>query len=155
MFQSHWQSSPGTNTTVWSTGFSFMVKARVDGRAHGVKTCASPNKYYSVAYFECFTKLPKHMCQCWIESKCFSVAYFKHVTEFDMLLRWASAKGGAHTRCVNAWISDASIKRPWDPPSAEAKYYSVSNAVMHFRYAMEKYLISIRDSHIWWCSAWL
>ena len=41
-----------------------------------------------------------------IEIEYYSVAYFEWITEFDALLHWASAEGGAHTQCVNAWTSD-------------------------------------------------
>ena len=44
-----------------------------------------------------------------IEIEYYSVAYFEWITEFDALLHWASAEGGAHTQCVNAWTSDTVV----------------------------------------------
>ena len=44
----------------------------------------------------------------------------ERITEFDALERWTSAKGGAHTSYVNAWISDMSKKCVWNLPLAEA-----------------------------------
>ena len=41
----------------------------------------------------------------------------------------ASTEGRAHTRYVNAWISDTSTKRIWSLPLAEAQHYSTSNLV--------------------------
>ena len=40
------------------------------------------------------------MWQFRIEIKYYFVAYFEHITEFDTLLHWAAAKGGAQARCV-------------------------------------------------------
>ena len=44
-----------------------------------------------------------------IEIEYYSVAYFEWITKFDALLHWASAEGGAHTQCVNAWTSDTVV----------------------------------------------
>ena len=50
------------------------------------------------------------MWQFQIEIEYYSVVYFERITEFDALEHWTFAKGGAHMRYVNAWISDASTK---------------------------------------------
>ena len=73
----------------------------------------------------------------WVEIEHYSIVYFECITEFDTLLRWASAEGRAHMRYVNSWLSDVPIKRIWTPPLAEAHHYSASNSVMCSNYVTE------------------
>ena len=50
--------------------------------------------------------------------------------------------------CINAWISDASVKHVWAPPSAEAKRYSASDCdVLEIHNGI--IFDSIRDYHIY------
>ena len=46
----------------------------------------------------------------------FHCIFQAHHRVWCAIARWTSAKGGAHTHYVNAWISDPSTKRIWAPP---------------------------------------
>ena len=59
-----------------------------------------------------------YMWQSRIEIEYYSVAYFERITEFDALLRWTSAKGGALCKRMNIWC--VHVARVWAPPQAEA-----------------------------------
>ena len=65
-----------------------------------------------------------------------------------VLSRWASTKGRAHTRWVNA---GASMKHVWAPPSAEAKCNSTSNSVMCSKQNNIRYQFGIA-THIHICT---
>ena len=67
----------------------------------------------------------------------YSVAYFDRIAVFEAPYRWTSVKGGAHTRFIDAWISNESTKCIWAPPLAEVQQYSASKAVMQSKYATE------------------
>ena len=51
-----------------------------------------------------------------VESKGYSVAYFDCIAAFEEPYCWTSVKGEAHTRFVDAWISNESTKQVWAPP---------------------------------------
>ena len=50
------------------------------------------------------------MWQSRVEIEGYSVAYFDRIAVFEVLYRWTSIKGGAHTSFVDAWISNEFTK---------------------------------------------
>ena len=60
-----------------------------------------------------------YMWQSHVEIEGYSVAYFDRIVVFEAPYRWTSAKGGAHTRFVDAWISNEPMKLVWVPPLTE------------------------------------
>ena len=64
---------------------------------------------------------PSYPWQSRIEIGYYSIAYFERITKFDVLQRWAFAKGGAHTRFID--VSDIHVfsRRVWALPLAEAQ----------------------------------
>ena len=77
------------------------------------------------------------MWQSRVEIEGYSVAYFVRIAVFEAPYCWTSVKGGAHTRFVDAWISNESTKRIWAPPLTEVQQYGASNAAMRSKYATE------------------
>ena len=49
----------------------------------------------------------------------------------------AELKGGAHTRFVDAWISNESMKCIWAPPLMEVQQYGALKAAMRSKYTTE------------------
>ena len=72
-----------------------------------------------------------------VEIEGYSVAYFDRITVFEVPYCWTSVKSGAHTRFVDAWISNESTKCVWAPPLTEVQRYGASNAAMRSKYATE------------------
>ena len=77
------------------------------------------------------------MWQSRVEIEGYSVAYFDHIAVFEAPYHWTSAKGGAHTRFVDAWISNEPTKCIWAPPLMEVQQYGASKAVMRSKCATE------------------
>ena len=55
-----------------------------------------------------------------VETKGYSVTYFDRIAAFKAPYRWTSAKGGAHTCLVDAWISNKSMECIWAPHMSPA-----------------------------------
>ena len=49
------------------------------------------------------------MQQSWVKIKVYFVAYFQHIIVFEVLYRWTSIRGRAHSRFVDTWLSDVSV----------------------------------------------
>ena len=77
------------------------------------------------------------MWQSRVEVEGYSVAYFDRIAAFKAPYRWTCVKGGAHTRFVDAWISNESTKCIWAPPLIEVQQYGASKAAMRSKYATE------------------
>ena len=78
-----------------------------------------------------------HVWQSCVEIEGYSVAYFDRIAVFEALYHWTSIKGGAHTRFVDAWMSNESTKRIWAPPLTEVQRYGTSKVVIALKYATE------------------
>ena len=77
------------------------------------------------------------MWQSRVEFEGYSVTYFDRIVASEVPYRWTSAKGGAHTRFVDAWISNESTKHIWAPPLMEVQWYGASKAAMQSKYVTE------------------
>ena len=78
-----------------------------------------------------------HVWQSRVEIEGYFVAYFDRIAAFEVLYRWTSVKGGAHTRFVDEWITNKSMKRVWAPPLMEVQRYGTSKAAMRSKYTTE------------------
>ena len=78
-----------------------------------------------------------YMWQSCVEIEGYFVVYFDRIAVFEAPYRWTFAKGGAHTRFVDVWISHESTKRIWALPLAEVQRYSTLKATMRSKYVTE------------------
>ena len=81
-----------------------------------------------------------YMWQSRVEFEGYIIAYFDRIGAFEASYRWTSAKGGAHTRFVDAWISNESTKCIWAPPLTEVQRYGTLNAAMRSTYATQSHI---------------
>ena len=77
------------------------------------------------------------MWQSRVEIEGYSIAYFDRIAMFKAPYHWTSVKGGAHTRFIDAWISNNSTKHIWVLPLTEVQGYDALKAAMQSKYAME------------------
>ena len=77
--------------------------------------------------------------------------YFDCIAAFEVSY---CIKGGAHTRFLDAWTSNESMKCVWTLPLTKLQQYDASNMAMWLKYVAEYSSISTWDWHKWFRCCW-